>query len=73
MSPRRDVGEAGKAYTIVTKEGGEAFTLATGAGGAVTSFGGSVFTIATADAGKIVEKVTSTRCSLPSFARPSAL
>ncbi|KAF8800806.1 hypothetical protein BYT27DRAFT_7174959 [Phlegmacium glaucopus] len=37
----------GKTITIITSEGGEAFTLATSGAGVVTSAFGSVFTVAT--------------------------
>jgi len=34
-------------YTVLSEKGHDAFTIATGAGGVVTSVGGSVFTAAT--------------------------
>lgn len=37
----------GHAYTVITDEAGDAFTLATGAAGQVTSIGGSLYTVAT--------------------------
>lgn len=38
----------GKAYTIITSEGGDAITLATSGAGVITSKFGSVYTVATA-------------------------
>jgi hypothetical protein len=38
----------GKAYTIITSEGGDAITLATSGAGVVTSKFGSIYTVATA-------------------------
>lgn len=46
-------------YTVLSEDGHDAFTLATGAGGVVTSVAGSVFTVATAAAGSIFTEVTS--------------
>ena len=39
-------GVGGSVFTLVTNGAGDAFTLATGAGGVVTSIGGSLYTIA---------------------------
>jgi len=51
--------EGGHVFTVLSEDGHDAFTLASGAGGVVTSVGGSVFTVATAAAGSIFTDVTS--------------
>lgn len=54
--------EGGSLYTVLSEKGHDAFTLATGAGGVVTSVAGSVFTVATGAVGSVFEEVTSTSC-----------
>ncbi|KAF8316055.1 hypothetical protein DL93DRAFT_787256 [Clavulina sp. PMI_390] len=51
--------EGGHLFTVLSEDGHDAFTLATGAGGVVTSVAGSIFTVATEAAGSIFTEATS--------------
>ena len=48
-------------YTVLSEKGHDAFTIATGAGGVVTSVGGSVFTAATGSIPYVIVSTISRR------------
>lgn len=54
----------GKAYTIITSEGGDAITLAASGAGVVTSKFGSVYTVATAAAATAVNNAATPSTSM---------
>jgi hypothetical protein len=57
----------GKALTIISSDGGEAFTLATSGAGVVTSVLGSIYTVATAAIGSEISKLASPSSSSSAF------